>query len=113
MQSVEDDSRPPFDHALAAELLGKHVLVGITKLDHEGNLLEQIQCHGDVIVADERDGFCFKLRGTREGEFEWLPPDTRAFVPAPPGEYRLRSTGEVVADPDYTTTWTSTAAPPA
>jgi len=107
-----DDGRPPFDHALAAELLGKHVLVGITNLDHEENLIEQSQYHGDVVVADEREGFRFKLRGTREGEFEWLPPDTRGFSPAPPGEYRLRSTGEVVVNPDYTTTWTLKEAPP-
>lgn len=113
MNTDEDDGRPPFDHAIAAELLGKYVLVGITKLDHEENLLEQIQYHGDVVVADECEGFCLKLRGGREGEFEWLPPDTRAFAPARPGDYRLRATGEVVADPDYTTTWTSKAGPPA
>ena len=112
MHAPEYYDRPLFDHALAAELLGKHVLVGITKLDHEENLLEQVQYHGEVVVADQRDGFCVKLRGTREGQFEWLPPDTRAFTPARPGEYRLYSTGEVIANPDYTTTWTSKAAPP-
>jgi hypothetical protein len=111
MNSASNDNRRSFDHVLAADLLGKYVLVGITKLDHEENLLEQIQYHGEVVVADERDGFCFKLRGAREGEFEWLPPDTRAFELAPPGEYRLYSTSEVVADPDYTTTWTSRSAP--
>jgi len=35
-----------------------------------------------------------------------LPPEPEAYEPAPPGEYRLRSTGEVVVDPDYLTTWT-------
>jgi hypothetical protein len=113
MQGAESDNRPSFDHTLAVALLGKHVLVGITKLDHEDNLLEQIQYHGEVVIANENDGFCFKLRGVREGEFEWLPPDTRAFVPARPGEYRLSSTNEVVIDPDYTTTWTSRSAAPA
>jgi hypothetical protein len=30
----------------------------------------------------------------------------RAFQPAPPGEYRLKSTGEIVVDPDLLSTWT-------
>ncbi len=40
-----------------------------------------------------------------------LPPVEEAFEPAPPGEYRLRTTGEVVVDPDFTTSWT--VVPPA
>src|SRR5690242_11903970 len=104
--------RPPFDQALAAELVGKHLLVGITRLDHSGTLIEQRQYHGEIVVADERRGFCIKLQGANAEGFEWLPPDTRAFFKARPGEYRLHSTGEVVVDPDYTTTWTHRAAPP-
>jgi hypothetical protein len=45
-------------------------------------------------------------------DVEWLPPDTRAFQKASPGEYRLKSTGEVVADPDYTAMWTLRSPPP-
>jgi hypothetical protein len=39
-----------------------------------------------------------RLHGSEE-EFT-LPPILEAFEPAEPGEYRLRSTGEVVVDPD-------------
>ena len=46
------------------------------------------------------------VRRHDNGEIEWLPPDLRAFKKARPGEYRLRSTGEVVLDPDYTTVLT-------
>ena len=35
-----------------------------------------------------------------------LPPESDAYSPADPGEYRLHSSGEVVSDPDYLTTWT-------
>ncbi|MBN7463153.1 hypothetical protein I3U64_23750, partial [Mycobacteroides abscessus subsp. abscessus] len=35
-----------------------------------------------------------------------LPPAPESFSPAAPGEYRLRSTGEVITDPDYLATWT-------
>jgi hypothetical protein len=36
------------------------------------------------------------------GEEFNLPPDTRAIEIASAGEYRLRTTGEVVMDPDFT-----------
>ncbi len=31
-----DDRRPPFDHDFAKGLIGKHVVVGITRLDPKG-----------------------------------------------------------------------------
>ncbi len=33
-------------------------------------------------------------------------PDLSAFVEAPAGEYRFRTTGEVVVNPDLMTQWT-------
>ncbi|MDR4469953.1 MAG: hypothetical protein MRJ68_16925 [Nitrospira sp.] len=103
-----DDGRPSFDHTLAASLIGKHVLVGVTCRGANGNILAREQFHGEVTVADSEKGFCLKLRGTRVGEMKWLPPNTRAFLKAKPGEYRLRSTGEVIINPDFTATWTVT-----
>jgi hypothetical protein len=107
-----DDGRPPFDRGLARELMGKHVLVGVTTLDHKGKLIEHKQFHGTVTRADPRDGFRLALLGEREEQFESLPPDTRAFVKARPGEYRLKATGELVVDPDYTAMWTVKKPPP-
>jgi hypothetical protein len=103
-----DDGRPPFDHALAAELIGKHVLVGITYVNRAGEVQNQLQFHGTVIKANYQDGIVLSLAGLRDGETYRLPPDTRAYSLAMPGEYRLRSTGEVVVDPDYTSSWTIT-----
>ena len=42
-------------------------------------------------------------RGTEE-PFT-LPAATEAFYVATPGTYHLRSTGDVVVDPDFVTTW--------
>lgn len=64
------------------------------------------QLHGVVRMAHKERGIKVALGGARKGEFFWLPPDLRPFQKAPPGEYRLRSTGEVVVDPDLTCGWT-------
>ncbi len=96
---------PKDDWAAEAEsLLGKTVLVGLTFVNEQDEALEQTQYHGFIESADERDGFAVRRADT--GEVEWLPPDLRAFETAARGEYRLRSTGEVVVDPDLLSTWT-------
>jgi len=40
-----------------------------------------------------------------DGEIIGLPPDLSSTQVAALGEYRLRSTGEIVVNPDYLTTW--------
>ena len=92
---------------LARELPSKRVLVGISYLSPDGRVVEQKQFFGRVEVADPSIGIVLALEGKRLGEKYVLPPDTRPFVVAPPGEYALRSTGEVVVDPDYTVTYSS------
>jgi len=59
---------------------------------------------GDPDPGPTCDGIALGPHDT--GELEWLAPDVRAFALAAPGEYRLRSTGEVVSDPDVLTTGT-------
>ena len=97
------EGRPPFWDAKARAMLGKRVLVGRTYLDEAGAVVERSQSHGVIEDADERRGFAVRDAGT--GELDWLPPDLRSFQAAPPGEYTLRSTGEVVVDPDYISNW--------
>ena len=99
------DDGPVWDPKLAVELVGKRVLVGITDLASDGAVVGQRQFHGYAIRADRRAGIALRLAGARAGEEMVLPPDTRAFHRAAPGEYRLRHTGEVVEDPDFLTTW--------
>ena len=100
----EGGERPAWDERQAASLVGATVLIGITRVRADGS--EQEQMFGTIISANARRGFEIALEGSREGEIYWLPPDHRNLFPAQPGEYRLRSTGEVVTDPAYTSTWT-------
>lgn len=93
-----------FDPDKAKELIGKYILVGITYLDSNGELESQQQLHGTIKRASE-EGILIQLAGTCEGE-EWnMPPDTSSITVAEPGEYNLRSTGEVVSNPNYLCTW--------
>jgi hypothetical protein len=102
----EDDmaSRPAWDDARAQAMVGSHVLVGLTRIGPTGDRYEQM--FGTVRSASAATGFEIELAGSRKGETYWLPPHIDAFESAPPGEYRLKSTGEVVLDPDYLATWT-------
>lgn len=100
-----DDGRPPFDHAFARELVGKYVLVGITVKDKRGEFKRHEQFHGTVVSADAFEGICLSLKGSRADETQWLPPATHIYSPAQKGSYTLKSTGEVVVDPDFTSQW--------
>ncbi len=84
-----------------SELMGKSLLVGITYLGDEDEVLSQLQFAGvvtavDPLVAIDRPGL---------DPFS-LPAAVDAFDHAEPGDYRLRATGETVVNPDFITTWT-------
>ena len=89
------------------ELLGKSVLVGITYVNDNDEVIDQVEFHGRVESLDD-DSVHVKVAGS--GEDFTLPPDPSAFERAAPGNYRLRSTGEVVVDPDFTSSWTVSVA---
>jgi hypothetical protein len=97
---------PRWDDDFAHELVGGVLLVGITRLNAAGEEIEKIQFYGRVISAHETRGIALSLQGARDGQTYTLPPDTRAIRRAKPGRYTLKSTAEVVVDPDFTTTWT-------
>lgn len=103
---TDEQHRPAWDHDQAERLHGSTVLVGLTYNEPAGMRQEQI--FGTVMAADPDEGITLRLEGRRSGQVYTLPPDLGAFIPAKPGTYRLRSTGEIVVDPDYTTSWTST-----
>lgn len=84
-------------------LVGKYVLVGITRIDATGELIEKGERHGRITSVDGDAGIKVTLS---DGEVLTLPPDPDAFRDAKPGIYRLRSTGEEIVDPDLTTVWT-------
>jgi hypothetical protein len=96
------DDRVVWDELLAQRVIGKTIVVGLTYLSVDGAVIEQRQLFGKVVSVDARKGILIAIGGARSGEQFNLPPDTRAIDVAAPGEYRLRASGEVVTDPDYT-----------
>jgi hypothetical protein len=63
--------------------------------------MERKQYWGTVVEANEK-GIAVRLNN---GEILSLPPNLSSTKKAPPGEYRLRTTGELIVDPDYLSTW--------
>jgi hypothetical protein len=105
MTASSDPDGLEFDAVFAQELIGKHVLVGITVYDKRGEFRRQEQFHGVVMSAEANRGIVLSLAGARSGEQKTLPPATNVFQRASRGTYTLRSTGEAVVDPDFTCTW--------
>jgi hypothetical protein len=105
MEDPNNSEETNFDPVFAAALIGKVVLIGVTVHDRRGNLKRQEQCYGLVSLADPQSGIAVSLQGQRAGQIRRFPPATNVFQAAPKGRYRLRSTGEVVVDPDFTATW--------
>jgi hypothetical protein len=82
------------------DMTGKKLLVGITYLGTESHPEQNVEFAGIVMSIDPLVSID---RGT--GEPFTLPPAPDAFDRARPREYRLRSNGEVVVDPDFVTSW--------
>jgi hypothetical protein len=96
---------PMFSEAAVHELLGKRVIVGITHETQDGHVVSRDQYDGRIVRANQSEGVVLQ---SPSGEELKLPPDLRAFFGARAGEYRFKSTGHVVADPDLQTAWTHT-----
>ena len=96
--------KPELDLKLAESFVGKHLLVGVTYLDKNENVKEQKQFHGIISRINDSEGVV--IASLESGEEFFLPPDLRNITEAHPGEYRLRSTGEVVVNPDLLAQWT-------
>lgn len=86
-------------------LVGKYVIIALDEVDSDGNVLARSELHGRIVGAVESKGVYVELRGRSAGETFTLPPCTESFINAPPGRYRLRSTGELVAQPDLIAHW--------
>ena len=91
------------DEQLASEMIGKVVLVGVTMLNRNDEVLSQEQYFGTILRINEEDGLIICRADT--GAEMWLPPALEHYEPADLGEYRLRSTGHVVTNPDYLATF--------
>lgn len=86
------------------ELIGKVLLVGITYYTADNEFIEQKQFYGTVTEANDK----IVRMVQKDGSEFTLPPDLSSTKKARPGEYKLRSTKEVVVDPDFIATWNVT-----
>jgi hypothetical protein len=98
------------DESKARDFIGKTVLIGVTYLDHEERQTGQQQWYGVISEISNARGIVVRLKN--DSSHCALPPDLSALRPAKRGEYRLRTTGEVVTDPDFLMTWTRRAPDP-
>jgi hypothetical protein len=89
-----------------SQYVGKRLLVGITVNTAEGEFLYQEQFHGSIVSVDQGG---VVVERADNGARVSLPPE---LMEAAPGEYRLRSTGEVVVNPDYLAKWAWTEGGP-
>ena len=84
-----------------ADLVGRTILIGLTYYTADNEFIEQKQYWGTVVESNE-ERILVRLN---DGEVFGFPPDLSSTQIASPGEYRLRSTGEIVVNPDYLMTW--------
>jgi hypothetical protein len=110
MPSGNPDAGPwSWDQDEADGLVGLLVLVGVTYLAADGKTVKsQAQRYGRIVTANEANGFEIACEGKWAGETMKLPPVLQTFHHAKPGRYRLRSTGEMIENPDLTTAWSVT-----
>lgn len=87
-----------------SDIVGKTLLIGLTFYSAEDEIIERRQLWGTVTEANK---FHIQVK-QNNGEIFSLPSDLSAIEKAPLGEYRLHSTGEVVVNPDFLTTWSIT-----
>lgn len=83
-------------------LKGKKILIGLTFVDQDRQLIEQYQTHGTVLELTV-DGL-FKIERKDSGIFQ-MPYSKGSIRKAEKGEYREKETREIVKDPDFIMTW--------
>jgi len=86
------------------ELRDRKILIGITRVAADGSCSQE-QYVGIADVED-RQTYCLVSVACDDGETRDYPFDARSLQRAAPGEYRLRSMGQVVTNPEFLMTWT-------
>lgn len=84
-------------------IFGKRILVGLTYIDHAGEVSRQIQLHGLISSVTESSLYFEKSDGS--GEFS-IPFDGTLETAEPGATYTLRVSGEEVSDVDFLASWT-------
>ncbi len=85
------------------EFRNKTILVGITYLHEDESISHIVQFAGVITNLDSRG---LVINKNIDGEEFCVPADDSAIEYASEGKYTLKTTGEVIINPDYLTTWT-------
>lgn len=99
MEGFESLGPDDWDVDFANDLVGCTLLVGLTYVDHDDQLLRRQQVFGTVLSVDRRVGIV--LRQSSGEEFV-IAPVLDAVAAAGPGIYQLADADEIVEDPDFT-----------
>jgi hypothetical protein len=103
----DGDGRPSWDQDEADWLIGKHIVVGITRLASDGRTVKaQSQYQGKIIDADGVEGFKVECEGAFAGRIMTLPADLRAFRLVDADGNRLQSLSEAAEDCSVIANWT-------
>lgn len=81
---------------------GKLVLIGINFVEKEGELIESYQTHGRVLELT--GDAIFKINKSNNSLFQ-MPYDLESIEQAEKGEYREKTTGLIIKDPDFILTF--------
>lgn len=83
-------------------LQDKVFLIGLTFINKEGELIEQYQTHGNVSELTNEGLIRIKRK---DNTIFQMPYDKETIKKAEKGEYRLRTTKEIITNPDFIMTW--------
>ncbi|MBK8973313.1 MAG: hypothetical protein IPM37_18880 [Hahellaceae bacterium] len=91
------------------DLLHKTCLIGLTYLNHQGDVLHTSQLAGKVIAIDAEEGITVKLAAlpdaTEAPPNFHLPPSLDPWFVAPKGHYKNAKFKIDIRDPDFFVTW--------
>ena len=87
-------------------IVGKHLLVGLTYLDNNGQVKKQLQLHGTILEISETTVIFERADGG--GTFS-IPFDGEFESANPEDLYTLSSTGEEVRGVELLSSWTISA----
>lgn len=103
---TDEHTEAHWNPAFAEALIGKTLLMNLTFLDDDGEVVERQQFFGVVIDADEGEGITLDLLGEHDGDTYTLPPQTSAIKAAEPGVVSLGGD-----KPDFVASWIIHGAP--
>lgn len=91
----------------AKSILNQTLLAGLTYLDENGDVAEQVQIFGEIVAVDDQTNPLPTITLVTPEREEWrLPIHYSSLMVAPRGEYRLLAAEEQVRDPDLIANWT-------